>query len=258
VLRSPVRDLDLLARYKAVKEFIRGELKRSGADGLVVGLSGGLDSSIALRACVDAVGAKPVLGLLLPESGLTPEADMKDAAALASSLEVLSGRVDILPIVRSYSRLLPEDRLAKGNLKARIRMAVLYYFANLQSRLVVGTGDRSEILLGYYTKYGDGGADLLPLGGLYKTELRVLGERLGLPPSILGKPSSPRLWAGQTAEGELGISYEKADRILVMLTEEGKSRAEAKARLSLGREVDLVARRVAASSHKREMPHIYP
>jgi NAD+ synthase len=256
MLRSPVRDLDLLARYEAVKAFIRRELKGSGAEGLVVGLSGGLDSSMALRACVDAVGAKYVLGLLLPESGMTPEGDMKDAMELASALEVVSARVDILPLVKTYSRLLPENRLAKGNLRARIRMAVLYYFANLQSRLVVGTGDRSEILLGYYTKYGDGGADLLPLGGLYKTELRALGRRLGLPTPILDKPSSPRLWVGQTAEGELGFSYEKADRILVLLTEEGLARAEVKERLSVGREVDMVARRVASTSHKREMPHI--
>jgi NAD+ synthase len=169
---------------------------------------------------------------------------------------VATEKVDIGPISEAFSRLLPEQRLAKGNLKARIRMAILYYFANLQSKLVVGTGDRSEILLGYYTKYGDGGADLLPLGGLYKTELRVLGRRLGLPASVVEKSSSPRLWAGQTAEGELGLSYEKADRILVLLTEGGLTPADAKARLSVDREVDLVARRVARTSHKREMPHI--
>jgi NAD+ synthase len=164
--------------------------------------------------------------------------------------------VEIGPIVRSFSRLLPDQRLAMGNLKARIRMSLLYYFANLQSRLVVGTGDRSEILLGYYTKYGDGGADLLPLGGLYKTELRVLGRRLGLPSSIVGKTSSPRLWTGQTAEGELGLSYERADKILVLLKDEGLSPRKVRARLSAGGEVEEVARRIARTSHKREMPHI--
>jgi NAD+ synthase len=256
MLRSPLRDLDLLAEYDEVKSFVRGELKASGAEGLVVGLSGGLDSSMALRACVDSVGAGSVLGLLLPESGLTPEADMDDATFIASASGVATIKVDISPIVKSYSRLLPESRLAKGNLKARIRMTLLYYYANLQSRLVVGTGDRSELLLGYYTKYGDGGADLLPLGGLYKTELRVLGRRLGLPSSVIEKPSSPRLWAGQTAEGELGLSYEKADKILVLLTDEGLAPAEARKKLSAGREVDMVARRIAITSHKREMPHV--
>ncbi len=152
MLRSPVRDLDLLAKYEEVKVFIRGELRRSGAEGLVIGLSGGLDSSMALKACVDSVGAGPVLGLLLPESGLTPEADMADATSLASALGVATKKVGIGPIVEAFSRFLPEQRLAKGNLKARVRMSLLYYFANLQSKLVVGTGDRSEILLGYYTK----------------------------------------------------------------------------------------------------------
>jgi NAD+ synthase len=165
-------------------------------------------------------------------------------------------RFDIAPVVESFSGLLPKQRLAKGNLKARIRMAILYYFANVQSRLVVGTGDRSEILLGYFTKYGDGGADLLPLGGLYKTELRVLARHLGLPTSVVEKPSSPMLWVDQTAEGELGLSYEKVDRILVLLMEERLSKAKAKAKLSLNREVDLVSRRIARTSHKREMPHI--
>jgi NAD+ synthase len=256
MLRSPLRDEDLLAKYEHVKEFIRSELKGSGAEGLVVALSGGLDSSMALKACVDSVGAGLVLGLLLPESGLTPEADMADATSLASALGVATEKIDIGPIVEAITKTLPEQRLAKGNLKARIRMALLYYFGNLQSRLVVGTGDRSEILLGYYTKYGDGGVDLLPLGGLYKTELRVLGRSLGLPASVVEKPSSPTLWAGQTAEGELGLSYEKAYKILVMLTEERLAPADAKARLSVDREVDVVARRIARTSHKREMPHI--
>ena len=256
MLRSPLRDLDLLAKYEEIRTFIRGELKGSGAEGFVVGLSGGLDSSMALKACVDSVGASRVLGLLLPESGLSPAADVDDATSLASALGVETVRFDIAPVVESCSGLLPRQRLAKGNLKARIRMAVLYYFANVQSRLVVGTGDRSEILLGYFTKYGDGGADLLPLGGLYKTELKVLARHLGLPASVVEKPSSPMLWVGQTAEGELGLSYEKADRILVLLTEERLTKAQAKAKLSLDREVDLVSRRIARTSHKREMPHI--
>jgi NAD+ synthase len=162
---------------------------------------------------------------------------------------------DITPVLKSFA-FLPENRLARGNLKARIRMAVLYYHANIRSRLVVGTGDRSEVLLGYFTKYGDGGVDLLPLGGLYKTELKVLARHLGIPRSIVDKTSSPRLWEGQTAEGELGLSYELADRILVALVDEGLTAARAKEMLSLGREVDEVAARLKGSAHKREMPHI--
>jgi NAD+ synthase len=258
MLPSPVRNVDLLVKYEGVKAFIRRELKGSGAKGLVLGLSGGLDSSMALKACVDSVGKDSVLGLLLPEAGLTPAADQYDAVALASRLGVATEKMDISPMVEAFSGFLPGDRLARGNLKARVRMSLLYYLANLQSRLVVGTGDRSEILLGYFTKWGDGGVDLLPLAGLYKTELRVLGRYLGLPPSITEKVSSPRLWEGQTAEGELGIPYELADRILVLLTQEGLSPVAAKARLSAGHEVDLVVAKMATSKHKREMPHICP
>ncbi len=257
MLLSPLREVDLQTKYEGVKRFIAGELAGAGAKGLVLGLSGGLDSSIALKACVDSVGVGAVIGLLLPEEGITPEVDVGDASSLASGLGVETQKIDIRPFLRAYS-FLPRDRLAMGNLKARIRMSVLYYFANTQSRLVVGTGDRSEILLGYYTKFGDGGVDMLPLGGIYKTELRVLGRHLGIPSSILGKLSSPRLWEGQTAEGELGLSYEVADKILVALTEEKLTAPQVKERLGLGNEVDAVVRRMATSSHKREMPHICP
>lgn len=255
MLRSPVREVDLLRKYEGVKDFIRKETQLAGSRGLVLGLSGGLDSSMALRACVDSLGPGRVLGLLLPEKGLTSEKDMADARLQAEGLGVPVREVDIAPILMSYP-FRGGDRVTEGNLKARTRMTVLYYFANSESRLVVGTGDRSEILCGYFTKYGDGGVDLLPLGGLYKTELRVLGGHLGMAASILRKPSSPGLWAGQTAEGEIGLTYETIDRVLVALTEDGLSADQAKAKLSLGKEVDEVAARFEASAHKREMPHI--
>jgi NAD+ synthase len=256
VLPSPLREADLLAKYDAVKGFIREEVRVSGTKGLVLGLSGGLDSSMAVKACVDAVGPEAVLGLVLPETGVTPEEDVRDASELAVRLGVATVDIDLAPVLKCFVSILPEDRLAVANLKARVRMTLLYYFANLQSRLVVGTGDRSEILLGYFTKHGDGGVDLLPLGGLYKTELRLLAGHLGLPASVVKKASSPRLWKGQTAEGELGVSYEVADRILSLLVEEGLPPSKVKAKLGLGQEVDLVASRVASSGHKREMPHI--
>lgn len=258
MLSSPIRKADLTKMYEAAISFVRQEVHNANVSGLVLGLSGGLDSSVALEVAVKAVGSSHVLGLVMPETGLTPDADVADALEWARRQRIATRYFELTSLLQPFLRMLPEDRLCQGNLKARLRMALLYYFSNLENRLVVGTGDRSEILLGYFTKYGDGGADMLPLGRFYKTELKVLAPELGVPPSICAKPSSPRLWRDQTAEGELGISYEVADRILVLLEDEGLPPAVVKERLGLSKEVDSVALRVAVSRHKREMPHICP
>lgn len=256
MLPSPLRDVDLEDKYRAAVSFVIDEVRRAGARGVVVGLSGGLDSSVAAKVCCDALGAGRVLGLVMPERGLTPKKDLEDATSYAGGLGLTVRRVEIGPVVRAFSSRLPRDRLSLGNLRARVRMAILYYYANMERRLVVGTGDRSEILLGYFTKWGDGGADLLPLGGMYKTELRLLATHLGVPPHIASKPSSPRLWRGQTAEGELGLPYETADSILVLLVDEGLAAEEVKERLGLDEEVERVVQRMASTAHKREMPHV--
>jgi len=131
-----------------------------------------------------------------------------------------------MDIHNSFLKHLEKDKIVEGNLKARIRMSLIYYYSNLYNKIVIGTGDRSEILLGYFTKYGDGGTDILPIGDLYKTQVKILGRHLKVPERILEKKSSPYLWANQTAEGEIGLPYETIDMILYLLYDRKKTLEE--------------------------------
>jgi NAD+ synthetase len=247
---------DIVAEYlvKRLREYIA----ESGKKGGIVGVSGGIDSAVV--ATLLSRATHNYFFLLLPSSS-TPARDVQDALELT---EMLGGRdkrevVEIDGIVREVgSRVKSEDPLVLGNAKARIRMTLLYAFAQKLDYLVIGTGDKSEILLGYFTKYGDGGVDVLPIGDLYKTQVRLLGRHLGVPEKIVTKPSSPALWEGQTAEGELGLSYEVADAILYSRFEEMK-RPEEVAK-ELGVDISLVRRvdeLVMRSQHKRLPPEIF-
>lgn len=249
-------DRDLAKASNKVRRFISDYLAKSNAKGLVIGLSGGLDSAVCLELCAQAVGAVRVLGLALPSKS-TPKGDVSDAIAHAEKLGVECVVIDITPVMESYTTLLPDasDKV-KGNLAARIRMAILYYHAAVRGSLVVGTSDRSEILVGYYTKWGDGGSDLMPIAGLYKTEVRELASRhLRIPPVIAEKKSSPRLWPGQMAEDELGIDYDTLDKILHLRVDKKVGARDTAKRLSVTLEqvkkVDLF---VKSSEHKRVMP----
>ncbi|MEM2137669.1 MAG: NAD+ synthase [Candidatus Anstonellaceae archaeon] len=197
---------------KKIIRFIRNYFSSSKKRTAVIGLSGGLDSAATLALCCKALGSKRVLAVLLP-SPSTPARDISDAKLLAKKFKVKAKTIPIGPILASFGSL-SADKLSRANTSARVRMAILYSLAAKNDGLVVGTGDKSEFMLGYFTKYGDGGADLFPIGGLYKTEVRELAMQMGVPPSVAKKPPSPALWAGQTAENELGFSYEVADDIL--------------------------------------------
>lgn len=248
--------------YEATAELIAAWLAdragSAGLEGYVVGLSGGVDSTVAAALAVKAVGAAKVLGVVMP-SPATPQEDVEDAVAVARQLGIAVKVVHIGPILEAYARQLegfdPADRLAAGNLHPRVRASILYYYANRLRRAVLGTGDRSEILLGYFTKYGDGAVDLLPIGGLYKTQVREMARRLGFP-KVAAKESSPRLWPGHTAREELGARYEELDPVLYAIFDLGMPLEEA--REAFGRLADLVVSRYAASAHKRATPPIGP
>ncbi len=242
-----------------ITSFIRSYVGSSGASGVVVGLSGGVDSSVTLALLSRAINAKKILGLVMPTS-FTPKQDINDAIELAETFGVRYRVIPIDDIVEAFKRSSSieetrETRIAIANLRARIRMSLLYLHANLENLLVAGTSDKSEILLGYYTKYGDGASDFLVISHLYKTQVRLLGKYLGLSERIYAKPPSPQLYPGHRAVDELPADYEVLDQILYLIFDKGfgvKDCAEL-----LGIDLGLVvavAKRFLGTAHKRSLP----
>lgn len=253
---------DLVPKFREdhvalIESFIAHQVDASGRKGVVLGMSGGVDSALVAKLCADSLGPKRVLALSLPEGD--GGEDGADARAYAKDLGIGFRAIDIAPMVARFeSGLQPKrsDRVARGNLRARTRMVVWYFVANVEDRLVVGTGNKSEILTGYFTKFGDGGADFLPIGDLYKTQVRAMARHLGVPKKIVDKVPTAGLWRGQTDEGELGLSYDELDRILLGLELQMEPEAIAeKTDVSLER-VRHVEELVASSVHKRKMPLI--
>ncbi len=253
---------DLVPKFREdhvalIESFIAHQVEASGRKGVVLGLSGGVDSALVARLCADAVGPKRVLALGLPEG--KGGKDLDDARAYAKNLGLGFRVIDITPFVEAFEAGLKmgrSDRVARGNLRARTRMIVLYFVANSEDRLVVGTGNKSEVLSGYFTKFGDGGADFLPIGDLYKTQVRAMARHLGIPNHIVDKVPTAGLWPGQTDAGELGLSYDDLDRILLGLELQMEPEAiaeKAEVSIDLVRHVEAL---VAASVHKRKTPLI--
>jgi NAD+ synthase len=199
---------------RSITQFIKSEIKARESEGVIVGMSGGVDSSVATLLAVKALGAEKVFGLILPDSSVTPKNDTEDAEKFAKKLGIKFKVIEVGKIKDQFLKPLPKSKMAKANFLVRLRMSILYYYAALMNRLVLGTGDKSELRLGYFTKYGDAAVDLMPIGDLYKTEVRELAEFMQIPLKISRKKSSARLWKGQTTEGEIGLAYEKIDSIL--------------------------------------------
>jgi NAD+ synthase len=208
-------EAELGCRMGQVEQMIRYTYWKSGSKGIVVGLSGGVDSAVAATFCCRAIGGDKVLGLTLPSNVSNP-ADIKDAAALCKHLGMDHRVISIDPMLEGFKTMpdFKESRYLLGNLMARIRMTVLYYHANREQKIVCGTSNRSEFMLGYCTKYGDNAADLQPILHLYKTEIYEYAKELGIPESIMKKAPSAGLWEGQSDEEEIGLSYEKIDAAL--------------------------------------------
>jgi NAD+ synthase len=203
---------------ESLVDWLRSEVRTAGCKGVVFGLSGGVDSAtvavLARRAFRD-----DHLAVIMPVN--SNPADREDALLVIEKFKIQHQEIDLSPVFGAFARTLGEDveasrlDLALNNIKPRLRMATLYFFASRRQYLVLGTGNRTELTLGYFTKYGDGGVDLLPLGHLVKHEVRDLARHLAVPASIIDKPPSAGMWEGQTDEGELGFSYDDLDRYLV-------------------------------------------
>jgi NAD+ synthase len=227
----------------------------------VVGLSGGVDSSVTTYLAVKSLGPRNVHVLLLP-SNSTPKQDIEDAYELINFLNIPKENVayiEIDEIVDEFSNLLDvKDSLGVGNIKARVRMIILHGYAYKVKGLVLGTGDKSEITIGYFTKYGDSGVDVLPIGDLYKTQVRQIAAEVGLQERIYVKPASPALWQGQTAEGELGIDYLTLDRILYRKIELWMDDEEISKELNVPiATVEKITNMIKNSQHKRLPPEIF-
>ncbi|SEW16908.1 NAD+ synthase [Natrinema salifodinae] len=247
---------------------VRATVADADADGVVVAMSGGIDSTLTAALAVEAVGADSVLGLGLP-SHKTDQADVSDARTIAAGLGIDFEEIQLRPILDAFedtvaTALEPEPDADErpiernreiGNVTARLRMVAAYYAANRQARVVLGTANRSELLLGYITKHGDGAADAYPIGDLYKTEVRALAKQMGLPRRIVSKEPTAGFWATQTDADELGARYDVIDPLLSRLVDEDRSIDDAVAELRLDRETAVeIASLHADTAHKRALP----
>lgn len=254
--------MDYTSLTESLVVWLREYARQAQMTGFVVGLSGGIDSAVSASLAVRAVGVENVLGVWLPCHSQPEDAAFARLTAESLGLEhltvELSATYDTLLAALPPGHVLgapvqgnvlcvPAQDMPRANLKPRLRMATLYYLAQSRNALVLGTGNRAEMMIGYFTKYGDGGVDLEPLGELYKHEVRQLARVLGVPEPLITRPPTAGLWPGQTDEGELGITYDELDAILAAL-EAGREPAAPPA------VVARVRRMVAASVHKRAMP----
>jgi len=258
---------DYAALADDIAAWLRARMTDAGVSRLVVGLSGGIDSAVVCALCTMAAGSSRVIAAILPIH--SEAADLRDAESVARTFEVTAQTIDLGPVYDAFLFAMPNDQapglqdanidpdvaeqrrqLALANIKPRLRMATLYYLANRFDGLVVGTGNKTELRVGYFTKYGDGGVDLLPLGELLKTDVRGLARELGVPAAVIDKAPSAGLWQGQTDEGELGISYPELDAALAAMAGGRVDAIDSDIR-------SRVSRLVSASEHKRAPVPVY-
>jgi len=238
-------------------DFIKTYVQNSGCKRVVLGLSGGIDSSVAAVLCKEAVGEKNVLCLFMPDD-VTPSDDRKHQEILLKKFDLQSKTIDIGPILQQIQKACFENpgKISFSNIKARTRMILLYSYANETNSLVCGTSNKSEMLIGYFTKYGDGGNDFQPLGDLYKTQIFQLARYLKIPKPLISKPPSAGLWRGQTDEKELGMSYENLDKILYGLEQRLDVDEIQQIADVTKSDVDRIRQMIKKSQHKRRTPLI--
>jgi NAD+ synthase len=257
-LMPNVLDMDFSMVEKRICRFIKEYVEKAGAQGIVLGLSGGVDSATAAALSSKAIGGNHVLALMLPEKDTFKQKDIDDAQTIADQFLLQTQTIDMTDVLEKFYKGIPAfdpvDRLCRGNIKARTRMIFLYYYANKQNRIVCGTSDKSETMMGYFTKWGDAAADIAPIIDLYKIQVRKLAQHLGIPEELALRPSTPALWPNQLAESELEINYETLDLILYGL-ERFMEIKEIANQLNLGYTIiDKIKKRWLSNEHKRRLP----
>lgn len=250
-----------MSRAEVISSWLKERAKAAGANGFVFGLSGGIDSAVVARLCQMAA-PDHVLGVMMP--CYSQPQDEQDSLLVAKAFNIEVVRADLSRAFDALAGTLDDalkaeqpkiavnvvdikQRLPRANIKPRLRMTSLYYIANAMNYMVAGTGNRSEITLGYYTKYGDGGVDVLPIGGLLKSEVRALAREIGVPEPVITKPPTAGLWPGQTDEAEMGFTYEMLEQYLT----QGASAVPE----SVAKRIEQLNR---VSDHKRALPPISP
>ena len=259
---SETAPTDYASLADEIAGWLRFQMDQAGTARLVLGLSGGIDSAVVCALSTMAAGPSRVIAAIMPIHSRSD--DIRDAELVASTFEVIPHVIDLVPAHDALIAAMPDEgtpgledanvdpdrqslrrQLALANVKPRLRMTSLYYLANRYNGLVVGTGNKTELAIGYFTKYGDGGVDVLPLGDLDKTAVRGLARELGIPESVMSKAPSAGLWEGQTDEAEIGVTYDQLDSALASLPAgEGKEPVDPAT-------IDRISALVAASEHKR-------
>ena len=251
-------DAEIAERREHIVEFVADTVDDAGAEGAVIGLSGGIDSTTVAYLAAEALGPDSVHGLLMP-STVNAEADETDAERVAESLGIEYDTIEIGPIVDAFVDAAPEhaaeDRMALGNVRVRTRAVLNYFLANAEDRLVLGTGNRSEAATGYFTKYGDQAVDCNPIGNLYKCQVRQLARDLGVPDDLVTRTPTAAMWEGQTDEEEMGLEYDDLDAILALHVHGPLSRHATMETLEIPADaIDRVVELYETSAHKRAMP----
>jgi NAD+ synthase len=242
--------------HKILTWFIRSEITRAGFNRIVIGLSGGIDSALSCYLAADALGPENVLAVRMPYKTSSPES-WEHAGFVIDCLQVQSIDIPITEMVDPLMDRFPEmNAIRKGNIMARARMIILYDQSEAFQGLVLGTGNKTEILLGYSTLYGDSACAINPIGDLYKTQVRQLAREIGIPEVILEKPPSADLWAGQTDEDELGFTYEEVDRLLYLLIDHRYSPEDLVASGFEDTFVQKIMDRIRRNQFKRILPPI--
>lgn len=243
---------DYPAIIEIIEKFLTKQIENNHARGVILGLSGGIDSAVLAYICKRKLKEK-TLAIIMPDTQITPSIETEDAMKMIALTELEYKLIDIKPIVNEYSKYLEPNDWAKGNLRARVRANILYYYANAKNYLVLGSSDKSEYLMGYFTKYGDGASDLVPIISLYKLQVREIAKFLDVPQSVIEKKSSPHLWKEHEAEKELGMLYEDIDPILYCIFDKKFSIEKTVETLQVEKQiVEKVYQLHLNSTHKRE------
>ena len=260
--------MDTKKTSEAIITGIKGYFQKHNLSKAVIGLSGGIDSSITAFLSARALGSENVTGILMPEEGLTSDSSVNDAMEVVNILKINNHKIPINNLINNFNSINKtifnnknqngnkNNEIAIANSKARIRMSILYYFANINNALVIGTSNKSETVLGYATKYGDAASDILPIGDLWKTQVIELAKYLGVPEKIINKKPTAELVAGVTDESELGAPYEIIDKILKLHFEKKAPKDEIISDGFDRKLVENVLLRIKVNEHKGRMPTV--